>query len=330
MRVSRLARHLLESVLIIFCIITINFILVRFMPGDPVVHIIGEDEYFRLESSAPEVIEEIRHSYGLDGPLHVQYLTYLNKTLHLDFGNSYRSKLPVLETVLFRMRWTILLALPTIILSAFIGGWLGLHAGWNKGGRLDTIVSPIMLFFNTIPANCLAILMLILFAFRLGLFPISGITSGGLTGAKKVADILWHMVLPVSVFVILRSSSNFMLMKSTVQTIRGEEYVAVARSKGLSENQVLRRHVLKNAICPYLTSLCMQFGHILGGSMMIEVVFSWKGMGTLIYEAVNSKDFPVLQTCFLFIGICVVLFNLLADMINLFVDPRLREEGNHA
>ena len=187
-----------------------------------------------------------------------------------------------------------------------------------------------MLVLNTIPSNCLAILMLIYFAFQKGLFPVSGITSGGLTGMERTIDILWHMVLPLSVMVLLRSSGNFMLMKSTVQTIRDEEYVTVARTKGYSKRQVLHRHVLKNAICPYMTSLCMQFGHILGGSMMIEVVFSWKGMGTLIYEAVNAKDFPVLQTCFLFIAICVVLFNLLADGINMLIDPRIREEGNHA
>lgn len=330
MRFSVLGKRLLEALFIIFCIITINFILIRFMPGDPVVHIIGEDEYLRLESEAPEIIEEVRREYGLDQPLGVQYVTYLSKTLHLDFGNSYRTKLPVLETVAFRMRWTLLLTIPSIVLSALLGGWLGLRAGWRKGGVLDTICSPIMLLLNTIPTNCMAIIFLLVFAFRMGKFPISGITSGGLTGTAKALDILWHMTLPLAVLVLLRTSSYFMLMKSTVQTVRDEEYIAVARSKGFSQEQVLLRHVLKNALCPFLTSVCMQFGHILGGSMLVEVVFSWKGMGTLIYDAVNSKDFPMLQTCFLFIGICVVAFNLLADVLNLVIDPRTRGEADHA
>ena len=330
MRVSILVKRLLEALFIVFCIITINFVLVRFMPGDPVVHIIGEDEYLRLEAEAPEVIEEVRRDYGLDQPLWVQYVTYLNKTVHLDFGNSYQTKLPVLETVMFRMRWTILLAIPAILISALLGGWLGLRAGWRKGGLLDTVCSPIMLLLNTIPTNCMAIIFLLVFAFRMGLFPISGITSGGLTGLAKAIDILWHMALPLAVLALLRTSSYYMLMKSTVQTIRDEEYIAVARSKGFSQEQVLLRHVLKNALCPYLTSVCMQFGHILGGSMLVEVVFSWKGMGTLIYDAVNTKDFPMLQTCFLFIGICVVLFNLLADVLNLIIDPRTRGEDSHA
>lgn len=330
MGLAVLGKRLVEAVFIVFCIITINFILIRFMPGDPVVHIIGEDEYLRLEAEAPEVIEEVRREYGLDQPIPVQYAAYLNKTLHLDFGNSYRTKLPVLETVLFRMRWTLLLTIPAILLSAVLGGALGLEAGWKKGGPLDTVVSPIMLFITTIPTNCMAILFLLVFAFRMGLFPISGITSGGLSGLAKAVDILWHMALPPMILTILRTASYYMLMKSTVQTIRDEEYITVARSKGFSQRQVLRRHVLKNALCPYLTSVCMQFGHILGGSMLVEVVFSWKGMGTLIYDSVNTKDFPMLQTCFLFIGVCVVMFNLLADILNMCIDPRIREEGHHA
>jgi peptide/nickel transport system permease protein len=327
---STICKRLLEAIFIIFCIITINFILIRFMPGDPVVHIIGEDEYLRLEAEAPEVIEEVRRDYGLDKPYWVQYLTYLDKTLHLDFGNSYRTKLPVLESVAFRMKWTLLLTIPAIILSAIAGGFLGLRAGWKKGGILDTVASPIMLFLNTIPSNCMAILCLLLFAFRMGLFPISGITSGGLSSFEKVLDILWHMTLPLFILTMLRTASYYMLMKGIVETIRDEEYLTVARAKGLSQKQVLHRHLLKNTLCPYLTSVCMQFGHILGGSMLVEVVFSWKGMGTLIYDAVNAKDFPMLQTCFLFIGICVVVFNLLSDLINAFVDPRIRGEGHHA
>lgn len=327
---SLLLKRLAGALLIILAIITVNFLLIRFMPGDPAVYIIGEDQYLRLEAEAPQVIEKVRQDYGLDESLWVQYLTYLDKTVHLDFGNSYRSKLPVLETVAFRMRWTLLLTIPAAVISAFLGGWLGLRAGWRKSGVLDTVCSPIMLLLNTIPTNCLAIIFLLVFAFHLGIFPIAGITSGGLFGAAKALDVLWHMALPLCVLVLLRTSSYYMLMKSTVQTIRNEEYIAAARSKGFSQGQVLRRHVLKNALCPYLTSVCMQFGHLLGGSMLVEVVFSWKGMGTLIYDAVNTKDFPILQTCFLFIGICVVAFNLLADILGMIIDPRTRKEQEHA
>ena len=176
MNPSRIGRRLAESLFIIFCIVTINFMLIRFMPGDPVVHIIGEDEYFRLESEYPERIEEVRREYGLDQSLAKQYVTYLNKTLHFDFGNSYRIKTPVLETVLFRMQWTLLLAVPAIVISSLLGGWLGLRAGMRPGGKFDTISSTIMMIINTVPTNALAIILLLVFAFQMGKFPISGIT----------------------------------------------------------------------------------------------------------------------------------------------------------
>lgn len=324
---KRLLKNLAEYLIIIISIVTINFLLIRFMPGDPVIHIIGEDEYLRLSMQSPEVIQAVRAEYGLDKSVAEQYITYLKKMSQLDFGNSFRTKTPVLETVMFRLRWTLLLAVPSTIIAALLGGWMGLKAGWKRGGFFDTIFSPIMLIISTIPINCLAILFLIVFAFRMGAFPISGITSGGLSGMEKVLDIMWHMVLPVSILTLVKTSSNFMLMRSTVSSVRDEEYVTVAFGKGLSENRVRRSHLLKNALCPYITSICMQFGYILSGSMMVEVVFSWKGMGTLIYNSVNMKDFPVLQACFLFIGICVVVFSIIADILNLLIDPRIKKGG---
>ncbi len=318
-------RRFIEAVFVIFAIITINFFLVRFMPGDPVVHIIGEDEYLNLSTTAPEVIEEIRAEYGLDKPLSLQYVTYLQKTAKLDFGNSYRNKLPVLDTILFRMKWTLLLAVVSTIVAAGIGGMLGLAAGWKPEGFLDKLLTPVLLFFSSIPENCLAILFLLIFAFHLELFPVGGITSGGLAGVRKAVDVMWHMALPAMILIIHKSASNFMLMKSTAISVRGEEYIATAVSKGLPGRTVLFRHLAKNAICPFITSVCMQFGNMFAGAMMVEIVFSWKGMGSLIYDSVNARDYPMLHTSFLIIGVCVVLFNLLSDIVCAAIDPRIRE-----
>ncbi len=326
MKRGMIFQHLLTGIFTLICIITINFLLIRFMPGDPVMHIIGEDEYLRLETLNPKVLEEVRAEYGLDKPILSQYITYLKKTVQFDFGNSYRTKTPVLETVLFRMRWTLLLAVPSILLSALIGGSLGATAGYYSGKKLDTVLSPVLMVLSSIPTNCLAILCLLIFAFRLKWFPLGGITSGGLSGIAKGLDIVWHMLLPMTVMVLFRSASDYMLMKSTVEGIRKEEYITVAQGKGISDRKIVFHHVIKNALCPFITSLCMQFGNILAGSMMVEIVFSWKGMGTLIYDSVNTKDFPMLQTCFLFIGICIIVFNFLADVLNIVIDPRLRKE----
>ena len=327
---KRILYRIIQSVLILFCIMTINFFLMRFMPGDPVEHILGEDTYFAMMRTNPETIEEIRSDYGLDRPLPVQYVAYLKKTICFDFGNSYRTKVPVLKTVMFRMKWTLLLAMPAIFLSAFLAGWAGLCAGYKQKGFANIFFSPVMLFFYTIPTNCMAILFLIVFSFKLGLFPISGITSGGLHGLKKTIDIFWHTVLPFSVLVILKMPSFFMLMKGNVQALREEEYVTSAASRGFSDGFILRRHLLKNALCPYITAVCMSLGNMFGGALMVETVFSWKGMGSLIYDSVQGKDYPVLQASFLIIGICVILFNLLADLINLVIDPRVRKGEKYA
>ncbi|MFQ6844190.1 MAG: ABC transporter permease [Lachnospiraceae bacterium] len=319
-----LLRRFGEGVFIVFCIITVNFFLIRFMPGDPVRHILGEDEYFNLMSMDPDKIEEVRADYGLDKSYPEQYLAYLNKTIHLDFGNSYRTKNTVLSTIVFRAKWTMWLAIPTILISGILGAVSGLYCGRNQGGKVDGFFTTAGLVISTIPTNCLAILFLILFAFKGGWFPISGITKGGCVGLEKIFDIFRHMQLPLIIMILYRTASNHLLMRSTAIQVNEGEYIGTAVSKGMTERRVRLCHMLKNTLCPYVTSLCMQFGNILTGAMMVEIVFSWKGMGTLIYDSVTTKDFPMLQGCFLFIGVCVVVFNFLADLICTMIDPRIK------
>lgn len=158
--VIKIITRLAESLLILFCIVTFNFLLIRMMPGDPVEHIIGEDEYLRLLAGKPEVIDEVRADYGLDRSIAEQFFIYLAKTLRLDFGKSYRTKAPVSETVYFSLRWTLLLAIPATLLSALLGGWLGLRAGWEPKKTLDTAASSIMMLLMTVPAKCIAIVCL--------------------------------------------------------------------------------------------------------------------------------------------------------------------------
>lgn len=296
------------------------------MPGDPLIHIIGEEEYYRLQKEYPEVIEEVREKYGLDQSFGTQYAKYLRNTVKLDFGYSYINAQPVLEIVIYRMKWTLMIAIPSIIISAVLGGFLGAKAGWKTGGIFDCAMTPVFLIFNTIPSNCFALIFLIIFAYKTGWFPIAGMTSGGFHGLEKALDILWHMALPTIVLTIFRTSSNYLLMKSYVSQIKDEEYILTAVSKGLSQKKILIRHVVKNAMLPYITTLCMQLGYIFSGSMMVEVIFSWKGMGTLIYNSVNSKDYPTIQLCFLVISVCVIVFNFFADVLYLFIDPRVKKE----
>jgi peptide/nickel transport system permease protein len=325
MQAGYLTKKIIEAIFLSLLAVTINFFLVRFMPGDPVMHIIGEEEYLSLQQTNPQRIEEVRAEYGLDKTIFQQYATYLWKTAHLDFGDSIRTNTPVLETVLYRMRWTLILAIPTTIIAGLLGGLAGLVAGWKKQGRFDLTASPLCLWISTIPGYCSAILVLIFFAYELKLFPLGGFTSGGLSGFDKFIDVIWHMILPLFVLIMSRTASNYMLMRSTVTLIRDELYVSTAVSKGLPEKIVVGLHLLKNALCPYITYICMQFGSILGGTMLVEVVFSWRGMGTLIYQSIGSKDFPMIQTCFLFSAVCIIFFNLIADILCMRIDPRIKE-----
>jgi len=322
---KKIAGYLLKAITLVLIAISINFLLIQLMPGDPIVNILGEQEYFLLESKYPDLLEEARSKYGLNGSLAEQYLRFLKNTVTFEFGRSFSSGRSVMDTVLFRMQWTLLLAVTSIILSALIGGGLGVVAGYKKGGRFDRILTFIFLLLETIPANCLALIALMIFGFKLRWFPLSGMASGGVTGISRVLDTAYHMVLPVFALSTFRTSSNFLMVKSFVSQIREEEYITTAVAKGLPGKQLLGKHVLKSVLVPYVTILCMQFGFIFSGSMLIEVVFSWRGMGTLIYSGVMTRDYPTVQLCFLVTSVCVIFFHFLADILAWKLDPRIKD-----
>lgn len=316
-------KRLLGALLTIYVVITVSFFMVRFMPGDPLQHLVGQEEYYYLMENDPAELERLAEKYGLNDTIGVQYLRYLDNVIHMDFGIAYSNKQPVVENVLNCMSWTIMLSIPTWIVGGLLGGILGVIAGWKPGKLFDSIMTPIALFLNTVPSNCIAILALVVFAYNLRWVPIGGMTSGMTTGWARTADILHHMALPLSILILFRVSSDFMLMKSSVSQIRREDYTTTARAKGLPERKVLFRHVMKNALLPYVTSMCMQMGSLLSGSMMIETIFGWKGMGQLFYNAVSNRDFPTAQLCFLISAFCVVTANLVSDLIITVIDPRV-------
>lgn len=324
-----MARHVWKKALIalltIYLVITLSFLMVRFMPGDPLMHLVGQEEYYYLKEFNPGELDRIAEKYAMSGTLGEQYVNYLKSIATLDFGTAYSNKQPVLSNIISSSKWTLVLTVPVFLLGCLIGGFLGVIAGWKPGSLFDKIATPILLFLNTVPTNCIGIIFLVVFAFKMRWFPLNGMTSGGLSGIKFVTDVIWHAVLPVIIMTLFRVSSNFMLMKSNVSQIRGEDYTVTASSKGLPERKVLFRHVLKNAMLPYVSSLCIQLGGLLSGSMMLEVIFGWKGMGQLFYNAVSNRDFPTAQACFIISAVCVVLGNLLGDVINAAIDPRIKE-----
>lgn len=257
-------KHILKKTLIaiatIWLIITISFTLVHTMPGDPIIFLIGEEEYYYLLDNNPAYLEQVTEKFGLNDDLPTQYARYMKSVLTLDFGLSYTNQKPVIENFRSAAYWTLLLSVPTLIISCILGAVLGIHAGIRPGGLFDRIATPFFLFLNTIPSNCLSLLLLIAFAYKLKWVPINGMVSPVLSGAARTASIVQHMILPLCILILFRTSGDFMLMKSTVSQIRQEEYILTAHAKGIGQNKVLFRHVLKNALMPYSTSLCMQLG----------------------------------------------------------------------
>lgn len=321
--VKRIAGYLATIVLILL----LNFILIRVMPGDPMCYILGEEDYYAFYYNSPDYLEQLRAEYGLDGSIGHQFGIYCRDIARLDFGTSYHSGRPVLDLILFRAGWTLKLVLPATILAALLGVLVGLPAGWRAGGKGERLATPLFTVLHTIPTYCLSIILLSVFSYRLGWLPLGGMVSGGKTGLDYMLDILWHMTLPLLVLTLYRLSYDYLIIRSSARDIRDEPYITTAFSKGLPQRKVLFRHVLPNALLPYITIVCMQFGAAVAGTMTLEVIYNWNGMGRLIYESVENRDFPILQTGFLVIAICVILANLLADALYVLVDPRLRKEG---
>lgn len=315
-------RKILFSLATIFVIVTISFLLIHFMPGDPIISLVGQEEYYYLLENNPSELERIVEKYGLNDKLHVQFIKYLKSIAKLDFGIAYHNKRPVTENVLRACKNTLMLAIPAWIIGGILGCVLGTFAGWKPGGKFDRVSTPVFLLANTIPSNCLGLILLTIFSYKLRVFPINGMVSPGLFGIEKVKSMIHHMALPLIILIIFRTASNFMLMKSSVSQIRKEDYILTARSKGMGEKTVLFKHLLRNALIPYGTSFFIQMGYLLSGSMIIETIFGWKGMGLLMTEAVSKKDFPTAQLCFLIAAIGVVFGNLISDIFNQKIDPR--------
>ncbi|RLG32841.1 ABC transporter permease [Methanosarcinales archaeon] len=322
-RIQYITRKTFRYILSFFVIITLIFLIPRLMPGDPILNILGEEVYY----VTPELVQELKAEFGLDQPLHVQYAHYLVNFVQGDWGYSIDYMQPIFDVIIFRLKWTLVLLIPAVIFGAILGMLIGSIAGWKRGSKLDTETTSTFLFFYSMPHYWLAMLFVLIFAFHLDLFPLCGICSGGTEGFERFIDILWHMTLPVSVLTIFNASYNYLIMRNSVVQVSEEGFILTARAKGLKEKVVLFKHVFRNALLPLVTVIALDFGFMVSGVLLVEIVFSWDGMGTLIYDAVLARDYPLLHGCFLIIAICVLVANFLADVMYAVLDPRVRGEG---
>jgi peptide/nickel transport system permease protein len=315
-----------QLVITLFAVVTFTFFLFHvFMPGDPV-------QVFLKQAGAkytPAQIEELKHRYGLDQPVFPnQYVQYLKDTATLNMGYS-TFQYPgdsVTHIYWSRMGKSFLLIVTSTIASIIIGVLMGIYGGWRRGGRVDNSSMVGSLVLYAMPEFVLGMILLLIFGQWLGWFPAGGFETipQTNTGLDRVSDIANHMVLPWLTLMLAYLGEFYLLMRSSLLDVLGEEYITLARAKGVREKYVLRRHAVRNALLPTVTLIALSFGFILGGVITVEIVFSYPGVGLLSFEALRNRDFPILQATFLFAAIGVLVANLIADLTYAYLDPRVR------
>jgi peptide/nickel transport system permease protein len=302
--------------LALFIIFTLNFLIPRTMPGDPITNLLGENF-----SASDTAIRELKQEMGLDRSLVSQYADYWKNIFTLRLGYSYHFNQKVVSLIFARMKWTLALLLPSIMIGALLGTLLGAFSGWKKNNRTNKAMTWTFLAVYSSPPYFLGIIFLYIFSFKWGLFPFKGFYEAG-----GILDVLQHLFLPVFIMSAFTASRNYMIMRGSVLIEKEKLYAVYARAKGLRENAILFRHIFKNASLPVITLIALDFGFLLSGALFVEIVFSMNGMGTLIYEALLSRDYPVLQGCFLVITLMVIAANFIADILYSAIDPRVREK----
>ena len=315
---------ILQALITLFFILTFNFFLFRVIPGDPVVLL---TRTAGVELSG-EQQQQLREDLGLLEPLPSQYVGYLGDTLRGDLGvSTFVEPGEQVSTVFFRdLPKTLLLVGTSTLASIALGLVLGAYGGWRRGRSLDLTSMSGSLILYSMPEFVLGILLLLLFTKYLHLFPSGGYKSvtGDPTGLAYVVDVLNHMFLPWITLTLAFIGEYYLVMRSSLLDVIGEEYIQLARAKGLRDKLVLRHHAVRNALLPTVTLVALSFGFILGGAITVELVFSYPGVGKLSLDALRKQDYPVLQGTFLFFSIGVLLANLLADLVYGYFDPRVR------
>lgn len=319
--------RILAYTLTLFIAISLNFLLPRVMPGDPLALIAGD----AIVQMSPAHKAELRAAYGLDQPLHVQYLTYLGRLLQGELGQSYRYSggRSVAQVLANRFGWTLLLVGASLALAAAAGLALGAWAATHHGTPGDLGLLSLLFTLRAMPPFWLAMILIPLLAVDLRLFP-SGdtYTIPRLPGLWGVLDVAHHAVLPVIVLALSYLPRAFAVVRSAMLSELGAGYVRTAHAKGVQARRVVRRHMLRNALLPIVTALALDFGQMLGGATLVETVFNYRGLGTMMFEAVKSRDYPLLQGGLLVFTLGVLVINLLTDLAYPYLDPRVRARAN--
>jgi len=311
-----------QYVIVIIVAVTLNFALPRLMPGNPLALIAGVDVGLLTAEERAQIIEDV----GLNEPILNQYADYWVSIATGDLGQSYRSGRPIKDIIAERLPWTLLLAGGALIISSFFGIILGAISAWRRGGKADVPLLTGMIALQSLPSFWLGMLLISVFAVNLGLLPSFGAISpaANYEGWEYFKDVLEHAILPIVTLSVLSTPGVYLTMRYSMLEVLGEDFIRTARAKGASERRVLFGHVTRNAIAPVVTFLAIRFAFSFGGAVIIETVFSYPGLGRLVFEAVSGRDFPVMQASFLVFTAAVLIANLIADLLYPILDPRTR------
>jgi len=314
-------RRVAPAIITLFAVILLNFLLFHAMPGNPFALLLRDPRM------PPEMREKMAHAYGLDAPLYVQFFYYIQNIFSGNFGISLVYKVPVTVLVSERLVNTLILVTPATILSIVIGTVIGTLAGWKRGGKFESGALLSSLFVYSLPAFWLGMVFIMFFAVMMGWFPTSGIRSYGVGNEgllPYLSDLGAHLVLPTIVLTLVLLGQYAIIMRSSVVDVLAQDYILTAKAKGFGETKIIRDHVFKNALLPLVTLIGLNIGLIVGGAIQTETVFSYPGIGRLIYESIATRDYTVLEGAFLAISVSVIVANLITDLFYAYLDPRVR------
>lgn len=313
-------RRFFSGLLTVFVVFALNFVIIHAAPGNPVKSIIGK------ETSNPELTQALMDKWGLNDSLTVQFSRQLGNTLKGDLGTSILYNRPVNEMILERLGATLLLGVVTAVLSLLIGTALGVICSRKEGSWLNRILSVITYALDSMPSFWLGLMLIILFSSKLGLLPTQGMENvrAGYTGLRHVLDVLYHLILPSLTLVLISIPGYFRIAKSSIQQVTSEDFIITLRATGMSEKKIFSKYIFRNAILPTVTLFGITLAFLVTGVSLIEIVFSWPGMGRLTMTAINQRDYPVLMGIYFVMSVSVALVMVLVDIAYAMLDPRIR------
>lgn len=315
-----LIKRTIYSLILLFFALSLNFVIFRVAPGSP-IQVVASGT--RLE---PEMVERLIELWGLQEPLHVQYIRYLKSTITWDFGYSYYSLEPVSREVVERLPNTLLLMGVSLLFAILFGTIIGIYAAYTRGSLLDVTSVSISLFSYALPTFWMGLLLIYVFGYVFGLFPLAGTISRPppIDPIVKAFDIAWHLFLPSLTLFLFSYGSWLLMMRSTLLETLHEDYILTARAKGVAERGVLFKHAFRNAMLPLVTNIALTIPGLLNGAILTETVFSWRGLGLYTWNAIQFNDYPVLQALFFIFALVTVVCNFIVDIVYGLIDPRIK------